>query len=211
MPSDPPADRSDVVERAVGGDRAALTELLERHGPHVLASLAGEIPLRWQSVLAREDVLQQTYTDAFLCIGQLESRNEVAFGAWLVRLARRNLLDALRMLEAEKRGGGRRRVDAADVAESCVMLYEMLGGSSNTASREAAMHEAEEKLKEKIEDLPEIYRQVIRMYDLEGRSVEEVSAALHRSEGAVFMLRARAHRRLAELMGTVSRYLSDSE
>jgi DNA-directed RNA polymerase specialized sigma24 family protein len=48
------------------------------------------------------------------------------------------------------------------------------------------------------------------MYDLEGRPVQEVAQALGRSPGAVYMLRARAHRRLSEIMGTASRYVTDS-
>jgi DNA-directed RNA polymerase specialized sigma24 family protein len=48
------------------------------------------------------------------------------------------------------------------------------------------------------------------MYDLEGRSVQEVSASLHRTPGAVYMLRARAHRELAELLGMPSQFFSGS-
>ncbi len=36
------------------------------------------------------------------------------------------------------------------------------------------------------------------------------AAALKRSVGAVYMLRARAHRRLCQIMGSASDYLSDS-
>ena len=61
-----------------------------------------------------------------------------------------------------------------------------------------------------IQRLPDTYVQVITMYDLEGRPLKEVARALNRTLGATSMLRARAHRRLAELMGTASRFLSDS-
>jgi DNA-directed RNA polymerase specialized sigma24 family protein len=54
--------------------------------------------------------MQQTYTDAILDIHQLLACTEEAFAAWLHTLARRNLFDAIRLLEAEKRGGQRRRV-----------------------------------------------------------------------------------------------------
>ena len=36
----------------------------------------------------------------------------------------------------------------------------------------------------------------------------EVAAALGRSEGAVYLLRVRAHRRLAELMGAPANYIT---
>ena len=43
------------------------------------------------------------------------------------------------------------------------------------------------------------------MYDLMGKPVAEVAAALGRSEGAVYLLRVRAHRRLADILGAKSR------
>jgi DNA-directed RNA polymerase specialized sigma24 family protein len=39
------------------------------------------------------------------------------------------------------------------------------------------------------------------MFDLEGRPVQQIASALQRSEGAVYMLRARAHDRLREILG----------
>ena len=65
------------------------------------------------------------------------------------------------------------------------------------------------ELKKALESLPTAYRQVIEMYDLEGRPIEEVAVALKRSSGATYMLRSRAHRLLCEVMGTESKYLSE--
>lgn len=200
----------ECVLQAVRGDRDALTRLLERHGPVVWHRLAGQMPRAWQALLTRDDVMQQTYTDAILDVHQLIACSEEAFAAWLFSLARRNLYDAIRMLEAEKRGGRHRRRIGIDAGESAVALYELLGGTSNTASREAARKEAASALETAIQRLPEVYRAVIHCYDLEGRPVEEVAARLNRSKGAVFMLRARAHRRLSEMLGTASKFLSDS-
>jgi DNA-directed RNA polymerase specialized sigma24 family protein len=66
-------------------------------------------------------------------------------------------------------------------------------------------------LQEAIKALPDIYAKVVRMYDLEGRAVAEVASSLGRSEGAVYMLRARAHERLHEIMGRTSEFFSRSE
>ena len=51
---------------------------------------------------------------------------------------------------------------------------------------------------------------VVRLYDIEGRSGPEVATTMGRSRGAVVMLRARAHDRLAELLGSGSKFFSDS-
>ena len=58
--------------------------------------------------------------------------------------------------------------------------------------------------------LPSDYRLAIEAYDLGGRTIEEVAASLDRSPGAVHMLRLRAHRMLAEVLGTGSKYFSRS-
>lgn len=205
-----PARGDELVARAIRGEQDALTTLLECHGPAVWQKVIGDIPRRWQSVLTRDDVIQQTYVDAILDIHQLLAPTEEAFSAWLCTLARRNLLDAIRMLAAEKRGGRRTRVEGTTNADSAVALFELLCGPSSTASRTAARHEASAALLKAIDGLPDAYRRVVQMYDLEGRSVDEVAVVLSRSEGAVFMLRARAHRQLRDRLGAAFKYLSDS-
>jgi len=191
------------------GDTDALTELLVNEGPALRARLAAEIPARWRSVLSADDVVQETYIDAFLDVKNFVPRGPGAFTAWLLTLARRNLVDAIRMLEAEKRGRSYRRLERRGTDDTLVALHEQLGRAPSTPSRHAARSEACSYLEQAIAQLPPAYRQVIEMYDLEGRPVAEVAAALSRSTGAVFMLRSRAHRLLSATLGTASRYLSD--
>lgn len=203
------APDDELFAAAVGGDEDALVALLERNDEGVRHRLTGSIPRRWQSLLTLDDVMQQTYVDAFRDIRGFVPRGEGAFAAWLAKLAKRNLLDALKLLEAQKRGGHRRRVEPHHREDSYVELYERLGGTTSTPSRKAARIEAGEALERALQSLPPTYRRAVESYDLQGRPVEEVAAALRRSPGAVYMLRARAHRLLAELMGTASRYFSD--
>ena len=203
------ASENELVARAVGGDESALTELLKQHGPVARQSLSKSIPRRWQSVLSADDVMQQAYTAAFCGIGRFAPRGEGAFGAWLATLAKRNLIDAIRGLEADKRGGSRQRIEPGGSDESFVGLFERLGGTATSPSRQAARKEARVCLGQALESLPETYRTLVQMYDLEGRPVQEVAQTLGRSPGAVYMLRARAHRRLSEIMGTASRYVTD--
>ncbi len=200
---------SELLSKAIGGDEQALSQLLEEHGPAVRRRLVGAIPRRWQSLLSEDDVLQQTYVDAFRDIGRFVGDEGRAFEAWLHTLAKRNMLDGIKMLEADKRGGDRRRIEPGSREESMVALYEVLSGTITTPSRKAARNEAAGALKKALESLPTAYCQVIELYDLEGRQIEEVAAVLKRSSGATYMLRSRAHRLLCEIMGTQSKYLSE--
>jgi RNA polymerase sigma factor (sigma-70 family) len=199
-----------TIRRAVAGDREALAELLKQHRAAVRHALAGRIPARWQAVLTVDDVMQQTYVDVYLDIGRFDVERDGSFRAWLMTLAKRNLLDALRMLGRQKRGKEWRRVGAAAVDESFVALYERLTDPRSTPSRQAAAREVRTRLEGALELLPPTHRVVVQMCDLESRPVQEVAASLKRTPGAVHMLRVRAHRELAELLGTPSRFFSGS-
>ncbi len=197
-----------LLSQAASGDGRALADLLEEHTATVRRGLAGKIPRRWQSVLSLDDVLQQTYIDAFLNISRFDPEGEASFASWLASLAKYNLVDALRMLETDKRGGSYRRVQPESDDDSFVALYDLLSAVGTTPSQGAARGEARTALEQAIVQLPKVYRQVVQMYDLEGRPAEEVARALNRSPGAVYMVRVRAHRRLCDLMGRPSKYFS---
>ena len=54
------------------------------------------------------------------------------------------------------------------------------------------------------------YEQALRLFELEGLSGEEVAERMGRSHGAVRMMLARARERLAEVLGSDSRFFSSS-
>lgn len=195
------------MRRSINGDHEALAAILESHGPLVRRRL-GSIPLRWQSVLSVDDVMQQTYADAFLAVGHLANCNIDTFAGWLITRARRNLVDAIRMLRAARRGGDRVRLQAYQSGSSEMFLLESIYATSATPSRAAATAEARHELTSAIEKLPNAYRTVVEMYDLEGKDAEHVAEHLGRSVGAIYMLRSRAHSRLSEIMGSSSRFFS---
>jgi RNA polymerase sigma-70 factor (ECF subfamily) len=204
------ASEENLIEQAVAGDTAALGVLLERHGPRVRRAVCGRIGKRWQAVLDADDVMQVTYLHACLHIDQLKERKTTSFTAWLTRIAENNLRDAISALERPKRPNPTKRIQSPPGEDSYISLLELLGGSSHTPSRDAARCEAARLIDEALERLPEDYVTAVRLYDLEGRSAAEVATSMGRSVGAVHMLRARAHDRLRNLLGTASDFFSDS-
>ncbi len=204
----PPTDENSMLDKAVAGDATALSLLLEQVGPELRRRLAPEIPPRWRSILSVDDVMQETYIDAFLDIHYFHPRGSGSFLAWLTVLAKRNLVDALRMLEAEKRGS--RRMVGRRREQRLTALYDELGWTHSTPSHHAARQEARDCLSRAISQLPATYRRVVEMYDLQGRTAAEVATSLSRTVGAVFMLRSRAHRILCANLGTASLYMSDT-
>jgi RNA polymerase sigma-70 factor, ECF subfamily len=200
----------ELVRRAVQGDYDALSALLARYGLQIERQLQGMIARRWRSVLDIEDVMQVTYLEAFLEIERYPAGDACSFAGWLKRIAENNLRDAVRALQREKRPQPARRVGAPAYADSGVALIEVLGGSTTTAGGAAARHENQRLVETAIGQLPDDYATVVRLYDLEGLSGPEVAERTGRSRGAVHMLRSRAHAHLRRLLGSESKFFSNT-
>ncbi len=194
----------DQVARAVAGDKDALSGLLERFGPEVEAGL--RIGATWRGQLDSADVMQVTYLEAFLQIGRFDAERAPAFAAWLRRMAQNNLRDAIRSLEARKSPSPRNQLDAYD-GDSSLALFDVLTAGTGTPSVALRKQEAGQRLRDAMRLLPPDYARTIQLYDLEGHPIEDVAAVMDRSQGAVFMLRARGLERLRELLGAGSQIL----
>lgn len=194
-----------LIDRAVTGDRDALGELLEQHGPTVESKL--HIGTRWRGLLDAGDVMQVTYVEVFLRIASFDPARASSFAAWLRQIAENNLRDAVRELQAQKSPPQERRVELFVGGDSYVGLFDLLSATGASPTLSARRNEARDLLAAALSRLPDAYADAVRMYDLEGRPIEQVAAALERSPGAVHMLRQRAHDLLRELLGSSSRIL----
>jgi DNA-directed RNA polymerase specialized sigma24 family protein len=126
MAVDTPGDAG-PFQRAASGDGEAIGSLLAGHAAAIRRAIARDLPHRHRAVLGEDDVLQQTWVDAFHGFGAFARtlsgwgrarEGEAALGAWLLILARRNVLDAVRMLDADKRGGRRPRSQHQDLLDA---------------------------------------------------------------------------------------------
>jgi len=198
-----------IFARAVSGDPNALSDLLDRFGPQVERRLAGKLNPQWRSAMDIEDIMQVTFLEVFLQVDRLQARDGNTFMAWLTRIAEHNMYDAIRGLQAEKRPQPSKRVQIPDRDESFVALLEAIGGTLTSPSQNFAKREVVDLITAALERLPDDYRNVIRLYDLEGHSGPEVAKAIGKSRGAVHMLRARAMDRLRDELGPDSMFFTD--
>lgn len=198
----------DLAAKAVAGDDKAFSVLLKRHGPTVRDRIKHGIGQHWRSVLDEDDVMQVTYLEAALKLHTFSDRGPGSFVAWLQRIADNNLRDSIRGLERAKRPDPRRRLQDKPAGESYAALVEVMGFTLTTPSVQAAKGEMVTELDKALAKLPPDYEKVIRLYDLAGKEIGEVAAQLGKSEGAVYMIRARAQERLAEVIGNESRFFS---
>ena len=196
----------ELAHSAINGDGDALQRLLKKYEMQLRASIAGLISDRWQPLISEDDVIQETYLDAFLSIKQFSWRGYKAFIGWLVTIAKNNIREAIRGLENKE---DKRIQSKTSNQEDLPPAYnDLLGDYSLTPSRDARRKEAISDLGRAIRKLPPEYAKVITLYDLDQRPPSEVANLLGCSQGALFMRRARAIRRIHEIMGHTSKYFT---
>lgn len=198
----------ELLTRTKAGDTDSLAALLRSHGPTVRGRLRISAP--WQAQLDAADIMQVTYLEAFLRIKELSANELDGFVAWLERIAENNLRDAIRELTRARRPDPRYRIGGGDRDESMSTLLATLADDTRTASSICAGREAVSLLEKALKHLPEDYRQVVELFDLEGRPAEEVAHVMGRSRGGIYVLRVRAHSRLRELLGSTTRFFGTS-
>lgn len=95
-----------LLTEAIHGDALALQRLLIPYQSKLAARIARKLPDRLAGVVSPEDVLQETFVEVFAAIRAFEPEGDDAFERWLFRIADNHVADALRRLDARKRGGG---------------------------------------------------------------------------------------------------------
>ena len=200
----------ELITKAVSGDRPALERLLLDHCERLSRHVGRKMPPSVRSVLGVEDVLQETFAQAFRDVRDFEPRSSECFFAWLRIIAEHRLQDAVRALKRKKRGGDLRRVHKATDprASSVADLAEMLSAGGRTPARSIARREAVRAVQLVIAGLPDDYQQAIRLRYFEGKSLTETAAAMDPSPGAVRGLIDRAKEKMRAALGRASLYLS---
>ena len=108
--STPPTETS-LIAAAQSGDRAALGELLMMHADMLARRLAPRVPRSLQRTTSVDDILQQTFADAFRDVARFEPREPGSFFAWLQTIAENRLRNSIKAAQRQKRGGQRSQFD----------------------------------------------------------------------------------------------------
>jgi RNA polymerase sigma factor (sigma-70 family) len=178
-----------LVDRAQGGDRVALGELLHKYGPGLYRSVL--LP-RLGTETAAKEALAETYAKVVANISKFTWQN-VGFYPWLRTVALRIALDQLR---AKKRLVLFEEDDLAreiDAAQTQTPVEQQI---SDQRDREAARLKVEEALGR----INPRYSRAIRLRVLEERPREEVAAELGVTPATFDVL---LHRAIASLKKTL--------
>ena len=173
----------EVVRRVRAGD-VALYEILMRRYNQRLYRVARAI-LRDDT--EAEDVMQDSYVLAYQHLDQFEGR--APFSAWLTRITVRAALARLR---------ARSRVQQLDLNEDSGEPTMNLADPAPSPEQLASRGELGHLLEEAVLGLPDQYRSVVMLRDVEELSTSETASALELTEENV---KVRLHRGHAMLRG----------
>ena len=178
-----PSPSDEAVVRRVREGETALFELLMRRYNQRLFRVARAIV---KDEAEAEDVMQQAYVNAYTHLHQFEER--ARFSTWLTRIAVHEALARVR------RRGRFDEVDAMPEFEEKKM--ERLSSADPGPEHTAATAELRGILESSFDALPEIYRSVFVLREVEAQSTTEAALCLGISEDTV---KTRLHRARALL------------
>ena len=200
----------ELINKATSGDGVALERLLLTYYDRLAHHIDSKLPASVRQVVGAEDILQQTFLQVFRDIHNFEPHSDLAFFAWLKTISRNRLLDVVKGLKRKKRGGSRNQVRSPDdgQAGSIKDLVEMLSAGGRSPSGSFARHEAIQAVQIGLACLATDQCEAIRLRFIEGKSLDEVAAAMGRTKPAVRGLIYRGKEELRVGMGRSSLWLS---
>jgi RNA polymerase sigma-70 factor (ECF subfamily) len=173
----------EVVSRVLAGD-TALFEIIIRRYNQMLYRVARSI-LRNDD--EAEDVMQETYVRAYQHLGQFAGRAQ--FRTWLTRIAIHEALARMRRAKRFETPDD----EAGDPMDAFV-------ARERSPEQEAAGAELRAMIERSILQLPDLYRCVFMLRDVEQLSIEEVAQILDITESTVKVRLHRARRVLRKII-----------
>jgi RNA polymerase sigma-70 factor (ECF subfamily) len=194
----------DLLTKARAGDREAFGELLAHYHHYIRLLAQTLIGTTLKLRMDPSDLVQEAFLEAHRDFPQFTGSTERELRAWLRRILARNLVDSARHQNALVRSQ-RRQVSLESLLEqSNIRMENALAATATSPSAAAARGERAVLLAEALAGLPDDYRAVLVLRNLEGLRFNEVATRMGRSPGAVRMLWARALERLSEAVEGLS-------
>lgn len=164
---------AEIVRRVLDGETALFELIMRRYNQRIYRAVRAIV----RDESEAEDVMQQAYVNAYTHLGQFAER--ASFATWLTRIAINEALARVRP----------RALRIVDDAEGNAMDEMQSTGPNPEEAAVAA--EIKEVVETEIAALPEAYRSVLMLREVEGLSTSETAECLGTSEDVV---KTRLHR-----------------
>ena len=162
----------EIVRRVVAGETALFELIMRRYNQRVYRAVRAIV----RDEAEAEDVMQQAYVNAYAHLRQFAERS--SFATWLTRIA---INEAL----------ARVRPKGPRAAENDEEIMDAIESNVPDPEQQAAATELRALLEAGIAALPDRYRSVVMLREVEGLSTAETAACLEVQEDVV---KTRLHR-----------------
>lgn len=186
-PAHDPERTVDLLRMAQGGDEQARNDLVARYLPRLERWASRRLPLGLRTMLDTGDIVQEVMMAALRRLETIEVRTDRAFEHYLKRAIRNRIVDIYRR--------PRRMREVVD---------EALPASEPSALDAVIGQEALERYDAAMEQLSESDCQLIVMHTELGMNAAKIGEELGKTPDAARMGLARALKRLAQAMQSVS-------
>ncbi len=182
-------DEKELIRRSQAGDGDAFGVLVERYKSKVFGLAYGFTRDR----VAADDLAQEVFIKVYLSLSKFQAKSE--FGTWLYRVAVNQIKDYLR-----KNKRWMKDIPLEEAGERVL-------ASSDLGPEEQRLQEGEREIVQvALARLPEKYRVILTLRDIDGLAYEDISGILNLSAGTVDSRLHRARRKLREkLAGRLTR------
>jgi len=180
-------EKAEFIQRLRQGDRTAFRELVENY-----QGLVYNLGLRilWNNEDA-EDVLQETFLKVFDNLDTFRGDSDI--GTWIYRIATNAALMKLRSRRRE-----RGQIADIESIEDQEIQPSLLNPNAPDPFDELLQQESQEILEKAINALPDIYRVVFVLKDIQHLSTDEIAKILDLSHEAIYSRLKRARMQLRE-------------
>ncbi len=162
------ADERNLVERAKSGDQSAFRAIMKKNSRRLYRVARAVM----RDDTEAEDVVQETYLRAFSDLSKF--RGESSLTTWLTRIALNEALGRKRKQRVTVTLAG---VEAALESSAQIIQFHAMNTETDP-ERTAAQHEIRRLLERAMDALPEPFRLVFVMRDVEEMSIEETASHL---------------------------------
>lgn len=163
----PAAHEAELIENAKRRDEAAFRSIMEQNNRR-LYRLARTV---LKDDGEAEEVVQETYLRAFAALPTF--RGEASLSTWLTRIALNEALGRKRKARTQVELG---MVDAMQEKSGQIIVFPTM--NSDNPERDIARREIRKLIEHAIESLPESFRLVFVLRDVEEMSIEETARLL---------------------------------
>jgi len=194
---DGPEQDTDAASLSIAqrGNVAAFEVLVERHKDRVYG-----LALRMlRSEADAAEVTQETFLSAWQSLG--EFRGEAAFSSWLLRIAANHAL--MRLRSRRVRQDSEVNLPQPGFSEDGHLMDQPARQWGRPADEHAIDRELGEAIQQATDALPEGYREVFLLKDVEGLSYEEIGELTGSTVAAV---KSRLHRARLALRQDIDRF-----